>query len=641
MTNKYFKSEDVQVYPCGYRGNKTNEATVYNPQARMTTEEGLTRLGSLGDLSRSYVVSFEDNILRLILGGYFFRISNLDNYSDLTNAYLYIKLKEASIVESGAANNKTQILSSLYPNAVDKLDAYIDGEDRFVGLAYSLDEPDSGCISLKVFANGTSDNELVVEKAAKLPLYDASTGAFKIGIDDNTASGARSFAIGNATAATGENSVTCGQSTQASGKNSVSGGQNSNASGDNAIAFGNNVTASEKNSAAFGNNTTASANDQFIIGKYNESNSDDIFEVGVGEDSSNRKNAFAVKKDEIDNNVHKVTFGESYIDQNHLHTKQITATGDVTFGKKTVGDRATGIFVVSTDGIVANNPLTLNANLSVENNTITSANIETGTLSAKSKTALADGCATFETDKITFNKQTQINNSLTVAQDILTQQSLEVYNTAKLGQNGTIATFTPNTIQLKQPTTISNNLTISEGYDLTITDSDKKSRNLKDVVSKLDKLSSDLVESLDTKNLTITGKITANALEMTDLNASITLGDPAQTSTEAGNTLLKVYGKVEANRYSARSDIRLKENLREYTPKKSILDLPVYEYDYKNGDKNVIGCTAQDLREICPEIVSENSDGYLVIEESKITYLLLQEVKKLREEVEALKKRGN
>lgn len=130
MTDKYFKSADIQVYPCGYRGpQKTNEALIYNPQARMTTEEGLTGLGGLGDLSRSYVVSFENNTLGLILSGYFFKISNIDNYADLTGTYLYIKLKEVSIVESAETDNRTHILSPLYENADDKLDAYFNGED--------------------------------------------------------------------------------------------------------------------------------------------------------------------------------------------------------------------------------------------------------------------------------------------------------------------------------------------------------------------------------------------------------------------------------------------------------------------------------------------------------------------------------
>ena len=97
-------------------------------------------------------------------------------------------------------------------------------------------------------------------------------------------------------------------------------------------------------------------------------------------------------------------------------------------------------------------------------------------------------------------------------------------------------------------------------------------------------------------------------------------------------------GKVNAYNYNATSDARLKENLVKFNSEKSILDLPVYKYDFIDGPKNQIGCLAQDLKEICPEIVSENENGFLSIQEGKLVYLLLEEVKKLKKEVEELKK---
>jgi hypothetical protein len=96
---------------------------------------------------------------------------------------------------------------------------------------------------------------------------------------------------------------------------------------------------------------------------------------------------------------------------------------------------------------------------------------------------------------------------------------------------------------------------------------------------------------------------------------------------------------IKATTFAAVSDKRLKENLIEYKSEKSILDLPVYKYNFINTEnkKEYIGCLAQDLQEICPEIVTEDKDGYLAIEESKIVYLLLEEVKKLKKELDALK----
>lgn len=97
-------------------------------------------------------------------------------------------------------------------------------------------------------------------------------------------------------------------------------------------------------------------------------------------------------------------------------------------------------------------------------------------------------------------------------------------------------------------------------------------------------------------------------------------------------------GNVSAQSFNALSDKRLKENIVEYSPNKSILDLPIYSYNFISDEKKTkkIGCLAQDLKEICPEIVKEGDKGYLSIEESKIVYLLLDEVKELKKRVDEL-----
>ena len=107
-----------------------------------------------------------------------------------------------------------------------------------------------------------------------------------------------------------------------------------------------------------------------------------------------------------------------------------------------------------------------------------------------------------------------------------------------------------------------------------------------------------------------------------------------------GTSSSPTFATVNATTFNASSDKRLKENITPYICEKSILDLPVYEYNYiKNKNERYIGCLAQDLQEICPEIITEGYDGYLCIQESKIVYLLLDEVKKLKREVDELKQR--
>ncbi len=113
--------------------------------------------------------------------------------------------------------------------------------------------------------------------------------------------------------------------------------------------------------------------------------------------------------------------------------------------------------------------------------------------------------------------------------------------------------------------------------------------------------------------------------------ASVTFGSSGSTYG-VNNSGEATFAKVLST-----SDKRLKKNIKSFEAHKSILDLDVVEFDYKDSGKHSIGCIAQELQEICPEIVHENEEGYLTIEENKISYLVLQEVKALRKEIEELK----
>jgi hypothetical protein len=95
-------------------------------------------------------------------------------------------------------------------------------------------------------------------------------------------------------------------------------------------------------------------------------------------------------------------------------------------------------------------------------------------------------------------------------------------------------------------------------------------------------------------------------------------------------------GQVRAPSFNATSDMRLKTNLRAFKHG-NIFDLPIYKFDFIAGETNKIGCMAQDLQQICPEIVHQGEDGYLSIEESKIVYLLLDKMKEMQREIDTLK----
>ena len=129
-----------------------------------------------------------------------------------------------------------------------------------------------------------------------------------------------------------------------------------------------------------------------------------------------------------------------------------------------------------------------------------------------------------------------------------------------------------------------------------------------------------------------------------DGGSMMTLTLIGRTKTNAGRGQLWVdsggivtTGQISAPSYVSTSDKRLKKNIVDFMPKASILDLQIKEFDYIQDDSHHIGCIAQDLQKIAPELVHEDDKGYLQIEEMKLVYLLLDEVKKLRKELDELK----
>ena len=52
-----------------------------------------------------------------------------------------------------------------------------------------------------------------------------------------------------------------------------------------------------------------------------------------------------------------------------------------------------------------------------------------------------------------------------------------------------------------------------------------------------------------------------------------------------------------------------------------------------------IGVSAQEIKEIYPEIVSENTDGYLSVAYDKLSVVALAAVDKLDDEIDELKER--
>jgi hypothetical protein len=153
-----------------------------------------------------------------------------------------------------------------------------------------------------------------------------------------------------------------------------------------------------------------------------------------------------------------------------------------------------------------------------------------------------------------------------------------------------------------------------------------------------------VLNSLETTgNLTTNGTFKAEAKDVAHKIGAIEFNTNSTTNTTSitGITTLTASGTINAMVFNSTSDIRKKTNIKDYRSEKSILDLPIKSFEYKDdlNHNRYIGCIAQDLQQICPELVSSDNDGFLHIQESKLVYLLLQEVKELKEKVEKLERR--
>lgn len=235
----YFKSKDVEVYPCSYRGtyiDDKSQTKQLNPKARMLTEDGITRIGGAARLADNYVVNSSETVLEVVLAGYYFKISNLnDNNYSLANCYLNINTLD--ITTSG---EKQRILDSLDSTT----EGILDSGEYFTGLSYSLDK--EGKVSFKVF-----DNDGNVLDSAYLPAYDTEFGTFKI--HGNSVSGKRSAAFGTGTDTNKENQFVVGSYNETSSSSQ--------------FIVGNGTSDNRKNVFETGSGTTLINEDAKVSGK--------------------------------------------------------------------------------------------------------------------------------------------------------------------------------------------------------------------------------------------------------------------------------------------------------------------------------------------------------------------------------------
>lgn len=726
----YFKSNDVKIFPCAYRGQDAHNEPI-NPEASSFTEYNFTNIYSKqSEKKESFIISYTENELKCIIGGYYFEIINLANYEKSSYKYLAIKVVNKELVP----------FEKTTPELLDDTTT-----KNFLGVAGDNDVnnlADATAI-LQVFdsyeetmGNNTVTTYKLCEGSKRLEdIISAGKGKYSI----------RSYYTDNDQALLNA----------ANGKHSIAFGEKVFAKNDYAVVLGNMLESSADNQVILGTGiienvdevTTAdqeAAIQVFKIGESiykldtngNETIIGNIKTNGIEEDAQ----VTITKPTEITKTLEvaeKITAGDELevmkkttlkdqlsvdkateikdtltvtksdatttVDENGIKTNKaiiatdnITSNGDLSIGRNaTITNQITAANMIlngtNVDYLAAgNNKLDKNGNLiitgDIKSNKLKvetadgatnitldgNTNISGNLIASKLKSKYIEEDATNNALKLTANKINAGASSLVIKNLKLTNnvgvsvankeyndldERKKVYNTNAICFNTGIDTLGPITVYRNDSNKTyafaafepANN-SITSGITLGGTayfnqkliiggnNTNLDIPNDAAASSLISILSKDCILYAGTFGTAIKNKLAVGGDAYFDSNIEV---NPDKSITFGNKVLINVNGSgsIVAQSYGTSSDIRLKQNIKSYKNKKSILDLDVKEFEYINDveHKKYIGAIAQDVQEICPEIVYEDLDGYLSIDESKLVYLLLNEVKELKKEVKSLK----
>lgn len=151
----------------------------------------------------------------------------------------------------------------------------------------------------------------------------------------------------------------------------------------------------------------------------------------------------------------------------------------------------------------------------------------------------------------------------------------------------------------------------------------------------------DFAKDLVTVNPAATFKAAITVEELATFNKDLTVG----AAIKANNAVIT--GECQAGFFNATSDKRAKENFELLSTKaalKTVLDTPLYSFDYKSGAHS-IGVLAQDLVHVDMNnfsfVGNQNASGqngdYMNVHESKFIYLLWAAIQEQQKEIESLR----
>ena len=732
----YFKSTDVKIFPCAYRGQNIN------PEASSFTEYNFTNIYSKqGEKKESFIISYTENELKCVIDGYYFEITNLNNYEKSDYKYLAIKIANKELVpfdgtySAGSLDDTTNNI--------------------FLGVAGGgILEELSGCsASLQIF---DSYEETIGDSTSTTTKYKLCESSKRL--EDVISAGKGKYSIRSYYTDTDNYQSLLNT---ASGKHSIAFGEKVAAKNDYAIVLGDKLESSAANQVILGTGTIENLNK---VTTADQEAAIQVFKAGESiyklDNNGNETITGNIKTNGIEETNNVVVKKPAEIKEALIVTGTLTAnnglevTGQTTLKDKLIVDKAAEIkdaLTITKSGakttinengietnksIVAADKITSNGDLSVERTATVKGQITTtnvvlngtkvdylvagdnkldkdgnlaiaGDITSKSlKVETTDGAT-----KITLDGNTSVSGDFTATGKLtstyitedkdsgilnltagtinaegsaLTIKNLNLEKSVKISidnkeYNDLVPSTQTNGLKVKNTNAICFNTGIDTLGPITVcrNGSNKKyafaafeptERSITSGISfggtayfkqrlvvggdntNLDiaenTAASSLIGKLSTGCILYAGTFGTAIKDKLAVGGDTYFGGGVEINSDKAMTFgsnVKINesgdGRIVACGFGTSSDFRLKQNIKSYKAEKSILDLDVKEFEYINDatHKKHIGAIAQDVKEICPEIVYEDANGYLNIEENKLVYLLLNEVKELKKEIKRLK----
>ena len=268
MSYKTILSNDIKVYPSGFRTNNPENGVWIDPEARLNTEFNISHSGGSIKGKNSYVISnvLSNNIyyVECVIHGYYFNFNvaastlmDLGSTSELKTIYAKIKIGTTSILD----DDTNFLTEKLIPFTGDDYDS----KDQVSGSYY---------FQALILSNETSSDANIIS----LPLWTIFW-----------AEGRGDYIIRNIQASFFTETATHIESEDSSIPIT---NRLVNGAGNGAVKAISAEEASGLNSIALGTGTKATIEGSFAIGKYNIGGK--LFEVGYGNNSSQRKDLFSI-----------------------------------------------------------------------------------------------------------------------------------------------------------------------------------------------------------------------------------------------------------------------------------------------------------------------------------------------------------